>query len=187
MTRPRMVTDSGQAWMIAVLAGIALLAQVACAQAAWAEPPARVTRQEIEAFEQSLQPLIQEGRAIQEELGELQRTLREERSQRKDLDAPEQVRQDLEMFRTVNRHLSRLERLVVSAESLRPSAGLEAPFVALLLAMQNTVAMVRNLQLWKLTHQQIYRQAATAHHTQALAARASYATRMQELKREAAR
>ena len=187
MTRPRIVTASGQAWTVPVLAVIALLVQLACAPTAWADGTGRPPRQEIEAFEQSLQPVFLEVRAIQEELGDLQATMRDVQSPRKNMDQPERARQDLELFRAANRRLARLERLVVDAERLRPSAGLEVPFVDVLLALQHAVNVGRNVQLWKLTGQGIYAQAARAHQAQAREARARYVTQMQELKREAAR
>ncbi len=161
------------AWLTAVLA---LVSPALCAE--------RVTRPQLEAFHRSLQPLVEEGRKIGEELQALQQTMKEDQERRRGLSAEARMQLDLETHRRVQRSLARMEHLVVAAASLRPAAGLVEPAVNLLLAGQHGLAALRNLELFHVSHRLQYLQHATQHRTASEEADARFKARMAEIERE---
>lgn len=148
-----------------------------------ASAEASVTRSELEAYQRALAPLVEEGRAIQQELGEVQGRMRPPGPRQPDTSDPER---GFETFREINRKLARLEGLVVRAEALEPPAGLRVAFAELLLGVQHSVAAVRNLEMFGLCHQPEYLRFAVMHRQEAARLEQSYQARMREIEREVA-
>lgn len=162
--------------------GIALAVLVFAAAPVAAE--ARVTREELQAFVRGLEPLMQEGAALRQEMDALQARLETAKERRAAMTPVERMAFDLETFRELNRRMARLEGLVVKAEALRPADGLREPHLAMLLAVQHSVVALRNTEAFALTRLPAYKQVAAGHVLRAAVAEKRFKTRMDEISRE---